>query len=81
VLIRHTRLQEVSLTLGHWELSLRSNLDVGQPVEDPSSALQIRAGQGNGGLSVLADTQLIETLAHFARERIPERYGHQIVLP
>ncbi|KAN0094041.1 catalase domain containing protein [Hyaloscypha variabilis] len=48
----------------------------GQPSEDPSSALQIRAGQGNGGLSVLCDTQLIETLAHFARERIPERSVH-----
>jgi catalase len=26
-----------------------------------------------GGLALLADTQLIETLAHFPRERIPER--------
>lgn len=48
----------------------------GQPSADPSSALQIRADQGNGGLAVLADTQLIETLAHFARERIPERSVH-----
>jgi len=38
--------------------------------------LQIRASHGNGGLSVLCDTQLIETLAHFARERIPERSVH-----
>lgn len=27
-----------------------------------------------GGLGLLQDTQLIETLAHFNRERIPERY-------
>jgi catalase len=26
-----------------------------------------------GGLGLLQDTQLIETLAHFSRERIPER--------
>ena len=61
-------------------LSHPSNHGIGQPVEDPSSALQIRAGQGNGGLSVLADTQLIETLAHFARERIPERCEIETIL-
>ncbi|KAG4423220.1 hypothetical protein IFR04_003586 [Cadophora malorum] len=48
----------------------------GQPSANPSAALQIRAAQGIGGLSVLSDTQLIETLAHFARERIPERSVH-----
>jgi catalase len=31
-------------------------------------------GQQGGGLGLLQDTQLIETLAHFSRERIPERY-------
>jgi catalase len=32
------------------------------------------AGKVKGGaLGLLADTQLIETLAHFPRERIPER--------
>jgi len=29
-----------------------------------------------GGLGLLEDTQLIETLAHFSRERIPERVVH-----
>jgi catalase len=32
-------------------------------------------GQQGGALGLLQDTQLIETLAHFSRERIPERYG------
>jgi catalase len=27
-----------------------------------------------GGLALLEDTQLLETLAHFPRERIPERF-------
>jgi catalase len=35
----------------------------------------MRGQQGGGGLGLLQDTQLIETLAHFSRERIPERYG------
>ncbi|KAF2720606.1 catalase P2 [Polychaeton citri CBS 116435] len=48
----------------------------GQPCVDPSSAQQIRLGGSIGGLAVLSDTQLIETLAHFARERIPERSVH-----
>ena len=48
----------------------------GQPSADPSSALQIGASHSNGWLSVLCDTQLIETFAHFARERIPERFKH-----
>jgi Catalase len=30
---------------------------------------------GGGGLTTLGDTLLIETLSHFNRERIPERYG------
>lgn len=34
----------------------------------------MRNRQGTGGLGLLQDTQLIETLAHFSRERIPERY-------
>ncbi|KAK5206785.1 catalase A [Exophiala xenobiotica] len=48
----------------------------GQPSSNPSAAAQIRLSHGNGGLSILADTQLIETLAHFPRERIPERTVH-----
>ncbi|KAF2095139.1 catalase-domain-containing protein [Rhizodiscina lignyota] len=47
-----------------------------QPVPDPTTALRIPSSYGTGGLVVLSDTQLIETLAHFARERIPERSVH-----
>ncbi|KAL1963316.1 hypothetical protein VTN77DRAFT_8437 [Rasamsonia byssochlamydoides] len=47
----------------------------GRPVTDPSSSLQIPRASG-GGLLLLQDTQLIETLAHFNRERIPERVVH-----
>ncbi|KAF2185242.1 catalase [Zopfia rhizophila CBS 207.26] len=38
-------------------------------------SLQVRNSTG-GGFVLLQDTQLIETLAHFARERIPERVVH-----
>lgn len=34
----------------------------------------MRNRPNTGGLGLLQDTQLIETLAHFSRERIPERY-------
>lgn len=51
----------------------------GQPRANPSSALQVPALYGGGGLSVLSDTQLIETLAHFSRERIPERFCTSII--
>jgi catalase len=47
---------------------------VGQPSDNPGSVQQVRYGQTNGGLVVLSDTQTIEVLAHFARERIPERW-------
>ncbi|KAF2807036.1 catalase-domain-containing protein [Mytilinidion resinicola] len=47
----------------------------GRPVADPASA-QHFGGQGIKGLVLLQDTQLIETLAHFSRERIPERVVH-----
>lgn len=51
------------------------SLLVGRPVQDPSAATILRGGQGSrGGLALLEDTQLIETLAHFPRERIPERF-------
>lgn len=45
----------------------------GQPIADPTTTLQIRSRFGGGGLGLLEDTQLIETLTHFPRERIPER--------
>lgn len=47
----------------------------GCPVADPT-VIQHFGGQGLKGLVLLQDTQLIETLAHFARERIPERVVH-----
>ncbi|KAJ4149045.1 catalase A [Fusarium falciforme] len=48
----------------------------GQPSENPGSVQQVRYGNSNGGLIVLSDTQTLEVLAHFARERIPERSVH-----
>ncbi|KAI0175287.1 catalase [Pestalotiopsis sp. NC0098] len=48
----------------------------GQPSDNPGSVRQVRYGNTNGGLVVLADVQLVEVLAHFARERIPERSVH-----
>ncbi|KAL5602301.1 hypothetical protein FOBRF1_009834 [Fusarium oxysporum] len=53
-----------------------STLANGQPSENPGSVQQVRYGKSNGGLIVLSDTQTIEVLAHFARERIPERSVH-----
>ncbi|KAH7147921.1 catalase-like domain-containing protein [Fusarium sp. MPI-SDFR-AT-0072] len=48
----------------------------GKPVEDPASVVLRGPKVRGGGLALLADTQLIETLAHFPRERIPERVVH-----
>lgn len=47
----------------------------GCPFASSSTAVLMR-GQHGGGLGLLQDTQLIETLAHFSRERIPERVVH-----
>ncbi|KAL3293509.1 catalase [Colletotrichum asianum] len=47
----------------------------GVPYADPFTA-QHFGGNGVKGLMLLQDTQLIETLAHFSRERIPERVVH-----
>lgn len=44
----------------------------GCPYPRDDTSVQVRNGRG-GGLVLLQDTQLIETLAHFSRERIPER--------
>ncbi|KAE8443850.1 hypothetical protein EG329_001259 [Mollisiaceae sp. DMI_Dod_QoI] len=44
----------------------------GCPQQNPAASFSINK-PGKGGLILLQDTQLIETLAHFARERIPER--------
>ncbi|OLN81709.1 Catalase 2 [Colletotrichum chlorophyti] len=49
----------------------------GNPVQDPTSSVVLRGSKvRGGGLALLQDTQLIETLAHFPRERIPERVVH-----
>ncbi|KAI1815856.1 catalase-like domain-containing protein [Poronia punctata] len=49
----------------------------GKPVHDPTSSSILRGSTVRGsGLALLQDTQLIETLAHFPRERIPERVVH-----
>ncbi|CAI7594200.1 unnamed protein product [Penicillium pancosmium] len=47
----------------------------GCPFASNATALLMRGKQGSG-LGLLQDTQLIETLAHFSRERIPERVVH-----
>ncbi|GKZ43759.1 hypothetical protein AbraIFM66951_005235 [Aspergillus brasiliensis] len=47
----------------------------GCPVANSKTAVLMRGQQG-GALGLLQDTQLIETLAHFSRERIPERVVH-----
>lgn len=47
----------------------------GAPLPRNDTSVQVRNKQG-GGLVLLQDTQLIETLAHFSRERIPERVVH-----
>ncbi|KAI0135133.1 catalase [Daldinia grandis] len=47
----------------------------GQPLARNDTSTQIRTGSG-GGFVLLTSTQLIENLAHFARERIPERSVH-----
>lgn len=44
----------------------------GQPLSDPVVSTTLPTF-GGGGLVPLQDTLLLETLAHFNRERIPER--------
>ncbi|KAK4888868.1 catalase A [Elasticomyces elasticus] len=50
----------------------------GRPIADPTTSVVLRGTHNRlrGGLSLLEDTALIETLAHFPRERIPERVVH-----
>ncbi|GAD98054.1 catalase, putative, partial [Paecilomyces variotii No. 5] len=50
-------------------------LSEGCPYASNATSVQVRNGSG-GGLVLMQDTQLIETLAHFSRERIPERVVH-----
>lgn len=51
-----------------------TKIEIGCPFASDSTAVLIRNRPDTGGLGLLQDTQLIETLAHFNRERIPERY-------
>lgn len=44
----------------------------GHPIPDPSVSVTLPT-IGGGGITTLGDTVLLETLAHFNRERIPER--------
>ncbi|KAH8907704.1 catalase-domain-containing protein [Coniochaeta sp. PMI_546] len=48
----------------------------GCPYADATTAQRFSDGSPVKGLMLLQDTQLIETLAHFSRERIPERVVH-----
>jgi catalase len=56
-------------------MSRQYTLAEGAPLPSNATSVQLRNGQG-GGFVLLQDTQLIETLAHFSRERIPERVVH-----
>lgn len=47
----------------------------GQPRHRNDTSEQLRVGSG-GGFLLMTSTQLIENLAHFSRERIPERSVH-----
>jgi catalase len=47
----------------------------GKPLPRNDTSDQLRTGSG-GGFVLLTSTQLIENLAHFSRERIPERAVH-----
>ncbi|KAK4233203.1 catalase core domain-containing protein, partial [Achaetomium macrosporum] len=48
----------------------------GCPYAEATTAQRFSDGSAVKGLMLLQDTQLIETLAHFSRERIPERAVH-----
>ena len=48
----------------------------GQPRARDDTTEQLRTSGGGGGFVLLTSTQLIENLAHFSRERIPERSVH-----
>jgi catalase len=51
-----------------------ATLAEGRPVRDPTQSEVLYGTHVKGGaLGLLQDTALIETLAHFPRERIPER--------
>lgn len=49
--------------------------NIGCPIADATTAQRLGSCPVKG-LMLMQDTQLIETLAHFSRERIPERTVH-----
>lgn len=53
----------------------RKNI-TGAPYNNPSTHERFSDGTPVKGLMLMQDTQLIETLAHFNRERIPDRVVH-----
>ena len=55
---------------------LFTNSPTGCPYANPATVQRFSDGSPVKGLMLLQDTQLIETLAHFSRERIPERVVH-----
>jgi len=57
------------------KLAAHTNKAAGCPIADPTTAQRVGSSPVKG-LILLQDTQLIETLAHFSRERIPERTVH-----
>ncbi|KAI1105539.1 catalase [Jackrogersella minutella] len=64
------------MTFGTAQETPYYTLAEGQPLPKNDTSTQIRTGGGGGGFVLLTSTQLIENLAHFARERIPERSVH-----
>jgi catalase len=57
------------------QTELYYTLDSGIPLPRDDTVEQLSTGSG-GGYVLLTSTQLIENLAHFSRERIPERVVH-----
>ncbi|KAL9090918.1 MAG: hypothetical protein Q9165_005126 [Trypethelium subeluteriae] len=62
--------------LGHETETPYYTLAEGQPRSSNVTSEQLRTNGGGGGFVLLTSTQLLETLAHFSRERIPERTVH-----
>ncbi|GHU48881.1 hypothetical protein FACS1894218_6900 [Bacilli bacterium] len=48
----------------------------GTPLDDDNTSLTTGSGNRGDKITAIADTNLIEKLAHFTREKIPERIVH-----
>jgi catalase len=64
------------MEIGHDSQQPYYTLAEGQPRASNVTSQQLRTTGGGGGFVLLTSTQLLETLAHFSRERIPERSVH-----